>query len=123
MLVRKLEAVQSETMDLPGMKSVAAKIILAASDGLPDFLIRMFEAEPKGHTMIHRHPQQHLFYFLEGNGHVVGNDGARQAVGPGDIVFTAPDEFHQVVNGSSAEMLRWFDVVGPFGAEITANSE
>ena len=104
------------------MKGVAAKVILAAADGLPDFLVRMFDVEPSGSTGLHHHPQQHLFYFMAGKGHVVGNDGREIAVVPGDFVFTAPDEFHQVVNDDAENVLRWFDVVGPFGSEISAEA-
>ena len=122
MLLRQLDSVSAQAMDMPGMTGVAAKVILAAADGLPEFLVRMFEVAPSGSTGLHHNPQQHLFYFMAGTGHVVGNDGQEQPVASGDLIFTAPDEFHQVVNDDTENVLRWFDVVGPFGSEITAET-
>ena len=33
------------------------------------------------------------------------------------FVLTAPNEFHQMVNASEDDVMRFFDVVGPFQAE------
>ena len=77
----------------------------------------MFTLQPAGHTGLHMHPQQHLHYIVEGNGFFVGDDAERQALRIGDVVLTAPNEFHQIVNSSDDAVMRFFDVVGPFQAE------
>ena len=120
MIVRKLDELKTETVDLPGVKGVLVQGFLGPEQDLPDFWIRVFTLEPGGCTALHHHPQEHLHFVLSGEGVLVDASGERRAVGPGDFAFIAPDEFHPFVNASSEEPVRFLDVVGKFGSEISA---
>ncbi len=117
MIIQHLPEIPADDIAMPGMSGVAAQGILMEHPLLPGFLVRMFALAPAGHTGLHKHPQQHLHYVVEGNGFFVGADGQREALRTGDVVLTAPNEFHQMVNASEDEAMRFFDVVGPFQGE------
>ena len=117
MIIQHLPEISADEIAMPGMSGVAAQGILMEHPLLPGFLVRMFTLERAGHTGLHQHPQQHLHYVVEGSGFFVGDDGRRVALRTGDVVLTAPNEFHQMVNTSEHEVMRFFDVVGPFQAE------
>jgi len=119
MIVSKLEELKTETVDLPGVTGVLVQNFLGPEQKLPDFLVRVFTLEPGGCTALHHHPGEHLHFVLSGEGMLVGAAGERRAVGPGDFAFIAPDEFHQFVNASEEEPVRFLDVVGKFGSEIS----
>ena len=116
MIIQHLPEIPVDEVRMPGMSGVAAQGVLMEHPLLPGFLVRMFTLAPAGHTALHQHPQQHLHYVVEGDAFFVGDDGQREALRVGDVVLTAPNEFHQMVNASSDDPLRFFDVVGPFQA-------
>ena len=98
MVIQHLAQIPAETVALPGMSGVATQGILMEDEHLPGFLVRMFILDPRGHTGLHQHPQQHLHYFTRGRGDFVSDGGRREAVAVGDIVLTEPNEFHQITN-------------------------
>ena len=114
MIIQHLPEISADDIAMPGMSGVRAQGILMEHPLLPGFLVRMFSLEPAGHTGLHQHPQQHVHYVVEGNGFFVGEDGLRVALRTGDVVLTAPNEFHQMANASEDEVMRFFDVFGPF---------
>jgi quercetin dioxygenase-like cupin family protein len=114
MLVKHLPEIPSDEIVMPGMTGVATQGVLMEHPLLPGFLVRMFALAPEGHTGLHQHPQQHLHYVVEGEGFFVGEGGGREALRTGDVVLTEPNEFHQMVNASSSDVMRFFDVAGPF---------
>ena len=117
MIIRNLLEISADDVEMPGMSGVAAQGILMEHPLLPGFLVRMFTLEPEGYTGLHQHPQQHLHYVVEGQGFFASDDGERQALRTGDVVLTEPNEFHQMVNASEDDVMRFFDVVGPFQPE------
>ena len=118
MIIQHLAKIETEASDFPGMAGVTFQGILMEHPLLPGFLVRMFTLEPKGHTGLHHHPQQHLHYITRGQGDFVGDAGRRQQVSAGDIVLTEPDEVHQIANASEHEPLQFFDVVGHFVQDL-----
>lgn len=114
MIVRHLAEIEAEVSELHGMVGVASQGVLMDHPQLEGFLVRMFTLDPKGHTGLHHHPQQHLHYMTRGSGHFVRDGERRQPVSAGDIVLTEPDEWHQISNASDLEELQFLDVVGHF---------
>ena len=87
-----------------GFKGMSARYIWSADDGDQKFAMRMMEFEPHGHTSYHRHMEEHQFLFLEGAPVFVDENGKETKLKPGDTVYCAPDELHQIKNGGDGVM-------------------
>lgn len=60
--------------------------------------------EPGGRFSLHRDPYGHLFYILEGHGHIQVGD-RESAVSAGFVVQVEPGELHGYVNLGPDELL------------------
>jgi quercetin dioxygenase-like cupin family protein len=80
-------------------KGVKLQVLLSDKDGAPNFIMRVFEIEPGGHSMYHTHPWEHEVYVLEGKGNVM-QKGKAHPIEKDSFVLVAPDEEHQFVNAS-----------------------
>jgi len=49
---------------------------------------------PRARTHWHRHPGGQFLYGLAGRGRVRSRGGAGHVLGPGDVVWVGPDEWH-----------------------------
>jgi len=65
--------------------------------GSKNFSVRLFEIEPGGYSPYHNHPWEHEIFVLEGNGTVIGNEGA-EAISVGNIISIPGEETHQIKN-------------------------
>ena len=81
-----------------GAEGVSIRWVISEKTGAPNFAMRVFELEPRGHTPFHAHPWEHEVFILEGAGAVRGSEGERQ-FRPGDAVYLAPGEVHQFAAG------------------------
>lgn len=61
------------------------------------FHLRYFEIQPGGYSSREHHRHEHVVYVLHGRGKVRLGDRL-ESIGPGDIVYVAPDELHQFSN-------------------------
>ena len=61
-------------------------------------LMGLAKMEPGVKSPPHRHRYVQIFYFLEGHGQVVLDDGAPIDVGPGSVVRMLKGETHTVMN-------------------------
>jgi quercetin dioxygenase-like cupin family protein len=68
--------------------------VISEVDGAGDFMMDVFEIEPGGHSELHVHPWEHQIFVVAGKGEVLGGNQSF-AFGPGDVIFTAPDDEHQ----------------------------
>ena len=80
-----------------GASKLKVRWLITKEMGAPNFAMRLFEMEPKGHSPLHSHPWEHEVYILEGQGLVVCNEGEKKFKA-GDIVFIPPNEKHQFKN-------------------------
>ena len=76
--------------ELPG---VTMHVVAGPDDGVPNFVMRVFELEPSSHTPFHEHPWEHEVYVVSGKGSVQSKDGDTQ-LSPGDAIFVKPGEKH-----------------------------
>ena len=61
--------------------------------GAPGYRVRYFEVAPGRHTALERHPHDHGVVIERGRALVTLGD-ERHELGPGDVVYVAPDELH-----------------------------
>ncbi|HJN49586.1 MAG: cupin domain-containing protein [Pseudomonadales bacterium] len=115
MLLRSLDEISPEEVDIPGMKGVTTQSAFIEHEMLPGFHVRMFSLEPKGCTGLHWHRQQHVHYIVSGEGLFVGKDEQETPIQAGQVVLVPSLDPHSVINSSDHSVLRFFDVVGPCG--------
>ncbi len=76
---------------------IVDKKIMASGDS-NFMLMGIARMEPGVKSPPHRHRYAQIFYFLEGHGQVVLNEGAPIEVGPGEVVRMIRGETHTVIN-------------------------
>ena len=92
---KKVEANEAEG-------SSKLKIRWLNNEGSNIFAVRHIEIEPDGYSPYHSHPWEHEIFVLEGNGVVIGNEGA-EAFTVGHVISIPSEELHQIKNtGKSA---------------------
>jgi len=97
MFVAKEKEIGETEVSEKDVKGVRMKILLGESQGASNFVMRVFEIEPGGHTAYHTHPWEHEVYVLEGNG-AVRQDGKDHELVKGSVVLVKPNEPHQFLN-------------------------
>jgi len=80
-----------------GASKLKVRWLITKEMGAPNFAMRLFEMEPKGHSPFHSHPWEHEVFILEGEGLVVSDEGEKK-FRTGDVVFILPNEKHQLKN-------------------------
>ncbi|MEJ2623007.1 MAG: cupin domain-containing protein [Pseudolabrys sp.] len=104
-MIRKPTAqVPGVVMDKPGFQGMTARFVLTRDDGMPHYALRIMEFAPGGHTSLHAHAEEHEFFFLEGEPAIVDGEGRETRLAPGDAVYTAPHEAHQIRNVGATVM-------------------
>lgn len=68
----------------------------------PDFHLRYFEIAPGGYSTLEKHEHEHVVVPLRGRGEAQFGCFIYQ-VGPGDVVYVAPNDPHQFRNSADSE--------------------
>jgi len=80
-----------------GASKLKVRWLITKEMGAPNFAMRLFEMEPKGHSPFHSHLWEHEVFILEGEGLAVSEQGETK-FRPGDVIFILPNEKHQLKN-------------------------
>jgi quercetin dioxygenase-like cupin family protein len=96
MKVFHYQSVEAKTADEGALK-LKVRWLITKEMGAPNFAMRLFEMEPKGHSPFHSHPWEHEVFILEGEGLLV-SDEEEKKFRAGDVVFVLPNEKHQFKN-------------------------
>jgi len=80
-----------------GVKDVKLRWLISKQDGAKNFVMRLFEIQPGGHTPLHQHDWEHEVFILEGNGKANSKENS-WSFAPGDVFFIPPMEWHQFEN-------------------------
>ena len=80
-----------------GASRLKVRWLITKEIGAPNFAMRLFEMEPRGHSPFHNHAWEHEVFILEGEGIVVGVKEDKKFKA-GDAVFIPPNEKHQFRN-------------------------
>jgi quercetin dioxygenase-like cupin family protein len=73
----------------------ARHVLIGRSDGAGDVELRYFRIPAGGASVLERHPHEHAVLILHGRARVRLGDREEEA-GPGDAVFVASGELHQL---------------------------
>lgn len=109
MRIGSVEDLPDTGVEMEGAEGVRMRIAVGDAQGAPNFVMRVFDVSPGGHTPYHSHDFEHEVFVLQGSGrHVDG--GEEQPLAPGDVVYVAPGSVHQF-RASPNESLRFICVV------------
>lgn len=94
--------IELENVAESGAEGIKVRWLITQEDSAPNFAMRLFEVQPKGHSPLHSHNWEHEVYVLEGDCKVICDDQEKEA-GAGYVVFIPPNAKHQLANvGKSA---------------------
>jgi len=82
-----------------GASKLKVRWLITKEMGAPNFAMRLFEMEPKGHSPLHSHPWEHEVFILEGEGLAISEQEEKKFKA-GDVIFILPNEKHQLKNNS-----------------------
>lgn len=97
MKLRYYKEVRGEPVEEIGASKVTRRVVISPEDGAPNFIMRVFEIEPGGHTPYHTHTFEHEIFVKSGAGILVF-EGKDYPVKPGNVVFIQGNEKHQFRN-------------------------
>jgi len=102
MIIRRLDEVPAEAVDMEGVQGAAKQLVLGDADGVPAYSVRVFTLESGGFTPRHAHASEHLNYVISGRGELVDPDGTPRPLAAGDFAYVPPHEQHQFRNAGDA---------------------
>ncbi len=94
MRIGSVDAIEGRPVAMEGAHGVRMRIVVGEEHGAPNFVMRVFDVEPGGHTPLHAHPFEHGVLVLSGRGELV-EEGRREPLAPGDAVFVPAGTVHQ----------------------------
>jgi quercetin dioxygenase-like cupin family protein len=97
MIVGKEIDVKPTEVNEKDIEGVSMRVVISAKDGAPNYVMRVFDIQPGGHTAYHTHIWEHEVYVLEGKGTVRQGD-KEHALEKGSFVLVPPEEEHNFTN-------------------------
>jgi quercetin dioxygenase-like cupin family protein len=97
MLVNRAESIAPTEVEEQDIAGVRMRVLISENDGAPNYVMRLFDVAPGGHTAYHTHDWEHEVYVLEGKG-AVRQGETEHPVEQGAFVLVLPREQHQFIN-------------------------
>lgn len=104
MLIKNAEEVESQTVEMTGVKGTYIQWLASKKDGAPNFAMRRFKVIPGGNIGLHDHPWEHEIYILKGYGEAFTLK-ERKTIGPGDVLFIPGEESHGYENTGEEDLI------------------
>ncbi len=108
MRVGHVDEIEAVAVTMEGARDVRMRVVVGEDQGAPNFIMRVFDVAPQGHSPHHTHAFEHEVLVLAGRGTLL-EEGTETALAPGDVVFVPPNVLHQF--RASPEGLRFLCVV------------
>lgn len=109
MVSRHYTDVAEIEVDMEGAELVTKRVLAGPDEGVPNFVMRLFEVGPGGRTPNHVHEWEHEVFVLDGEG-IAESEGVDRKIGPGSALYVPPNERHGFVNTGN-QTLRFICVV------------
>jgi len=96
----KIEAsgkITKKPVEVEGAKDTEMRLLISRADGAENFVMRMFELQPGGHTPLHVHAHEHEVFIVEGQGALVF-ESQQYEFGPEYVIFVPPNKEHRFKN-------------------------
>ena len=109
MIVSQEQDVMAAAMNSPEVRNAAMKVLVGEKEGWTDYVMRMVELGPDGHSPRHSHPWPHINFMVEGTGSLL-MDGKQYPVHAGAYAYVPADTEHQYTNTGDG-MFRFICIV------------
>ena len=109
MNIGPVDDIPATVVEMEGALGVRMRIAVGEPQGAPNFVMRVFDVDPGGHTPHHDHGFEHEVFVLSGRGTLVEEDG-ESPLAPGVVAFVPGGARHQF-RADAAEGLRFICVV------------
>ena len=94
MRIGNVEQISGQPVAMEGASGVHMRVVIGPDQGAPNFVMRVFDVAPGGHSPYHTHDFEHEVFVLGGRGiHV--EEGREEPLAPGDVVYVSPGVIHQ----------------------------
>ena len=93
MLVRSYKDVAA----IPVREGVKKRVVIGPKEGVPNFVMRVFDQAPGASSNYHSHDWEHEVFVLTGEGTLVTKDG-EIPLKANDVAYVAPHEKHCLTN-------------------------
>jgi quercetin dioxygenase-like cupin family protein len=97
MKVEKYANIVKKPVQVEGAKDVEMRLLISKDDGAANFVMRMFEVQPGGHTPLHKHPFEHEVFVIEGQGTLI-YEGQERKFSRDYVIFVPADKEHRFKN-------------------------
>jgi quercetin dioxygenase-like cupin family protein len=92
-----------------GSDGLTVRWVINASQGAPNFAMRVFELEPGKESPFHKHENEHEALVLGGSGEIETDEGTTQ-LKEGSAIFIPAQESHRFRN-TGKDVLSFIDVI------------
>ncbi|MDD5723800.1 MAG: cupin domain-containing protein [Syntrophales bacterium] len=113
MIIRHYGDVEAVEM----MKGVRKRVVIGEREGAPNFIMRVFDLDPKMSSPLHEHPWEHEIFVLKGEAVARNSEGVETPLREGDAIFIPPGEEHCLRNRGDGVLS--FMCLIPTGVEST----
>ena len=101
-MIGNVENLKAKIIDSPEVKEASMKVLIGATEGWDDHVMRLMEVGVDGFTPKHIHDWPHINYMVEGDGELM-IEGVVTKVSAGSYAFVPANKLHQFRNtGKSA---------------------
>jgi quercetin dioxygenase-like cupin family protein len=97
MKVERSSNIAKKAVEVDGAKGAEMRLLISQADGAENFVMRMFELQPGGHTPLHTHAHEHEAFIVEGQG-VFICEGQEHEFGAEYVIFAPPNKEHRFKN-------------------------
>jgi quercetin dioxygenase-like cupin family protein len=97
MIIANEKDILASAFSGPEAKGAAMKVLISAKEGWKDYVMRVVELAPGGHSPHHAHDWPHINYMLEGSG-VLKLDDRETPVSAGSYAYVPAGQAHQYRN-------------------------
>jgi quercetin dioxygenase-like cupin family protein len=103
MPVGHVDEIPGTSLSGDDMQDVVKKVLVGPADGWEDWVMRLFELGPRGHTPRHAHAWPHINVILAGEGTLLLG-GAERPLRAGSFAFVPAAQTHQFRNTGTEEL-------------------
>ncbi len=109
MIIGNEKEVSSRSVEHPGAKNAAMKVLISPEKGWAGYVMRIIEVGKDGFSPRHIHDWPHINYMIEGSG-VLYLDGEETPVETGSYAYVPAGKEHQYRN-TGAGLFRFICIV------------